>query len=86
MSTDRQLVIHFNNGQQLQLTFPEQVRNSTAAVLEGLKKNMEADKFAIEAEGRLIVIPWSSVQRMEVTPAPAALPFATIKNAKVTIS
>jgi hypothetical protein len=49
MSTDRQLVIHFNNGQQLQLTFPEQVRNSTAAVLEGLKKNMEADKFAIEA-------------------------------------
>lgn len=83
MNEDRQVTIHYNNGKTLKLSFPEQIRNSTTAVLEGMKKIMEGDKIAIEAEGRLIVIPWSSVQQIEVTPSPASLPFGAIKNAKV---
>jgi hypothetical protein len=83
MNKDRQVTIYYNNGKTLKLSFPVQIRNSTTAVLEGMKKIMEGDKIAIEAEGRLIVIPWSSVQQIEVTPAPASLPFGAIKNAKV---
>ena len=64
MKTDRQLIVHFNNGSTLNICFPEQIRNSAAALLEGLKRIMEADKFTIEADGKLIVIPWSSVQQL----------------------
>lgn len=85
MNDDKQLIIHFNNGKKLEFTFPTQIKNSPAAVLEGLKKTMETDKLAIEADGRLIVIPWSSIQQVEVSPVPAALPFGAIKQAKLVI-
>ena len=83
MNEDRKLVIHFNNGSNLEMTFPVQIKNSTAAVMEGIKKVMETDKLAIEAEGKLLVIPWSSVKHLEVTPVPPALPFGAIKGAKI---
>ncbi len=83
MNDNRQVVIHFNNSSKLELSFPPQIRNSPTAVLEALKKLMEADKLAIEADGRLIVIPWSSVKQLEVSPLPPALPFGVIKGAKV---
>jgi hypothetical protein len=85
MNDDRQVIVHYNNGQKLELTFPTQIKNSSAAVLEGMKKMMESDKLVIEAEGRLIVIPWASVQQLEVSPVPpsSSLPFGVIKNAKV---
>jgi hypothetical protein len=85
MNDDKQLTIHFNNGKKLELSFPTQIKNSPGAVLEGMKKIMEADKLALEAEGRLIVIPWASVQQLEVSPVlpSASLPFGVIKNAKV---
>ncbi len=83
MNDDRRLVVHYNNGTKLELSFPTQIRNSAAAVMEGMKKMMESDKLAIEAEGRLIVIPWASVKQLEVTPVPPSLPFGVIKNAKV---
>ena len=77
------MVVHFNNGTKLELTFPTQIRNSPTAVLEAMKRLMESDKLAFEADGRLIVIPWSSVKQLEVAPPPPSLPFGTIKNVKV---
>ncbi len=85
MNEDKQLTIHFNNGQKLKLSFPTQIKNSPGALLEGMKRNMESDKLALEADGRLIVIPWASVQQLEVSPAPpsTSLPFGVIKQARV---
>ncbi|HOX55256.1 MAG TPA: hypothetical protein P5205_02060 [Candidatus Paceibacterota bacterium] len=83
MNDDRKLVVHYNNGTRLEISFPIQVRNSQATVLEAMKRIMESDKIAFEAEGRLIVIPWASVARLEVSPTPASLPFGVIKNAKL---
>lgn len=83
MNEDRKMTIHFNNGTKLEATFPVQIKNSPAAVLEGFKRAVESDKLAIEAEGRLIVVPWASVQHLELTPLPAALPFGVIKGARV---
>lgn len=83
MNEDKKLVIHYNNGTRIELSFPVQIRNSQAAVLEAMKRIMESDRLAIEAEGRLLVIPWASVARLEVSPAPPSLPFGVIKNAKV---
>jgi hypothetical protein len=83
MNEDRRLIVHHNNGTKLEVTFPVQIKNSTAAVQEAMKRIMESDKLVIETEGRLIVIPWSSVKHLEVSPAPPALPFGAIRNAKV---
>ena len=83
MNEDRQLTIHFNNGTKLDVTFPIQIKNSAAAVLETMKKALEADKLVIEAEGKLVVIPWSSIKLVEMTPAPPAITFGAIKGARI---
>lgn len=83
MNEDRQMVVHFNNGSKLELTLPVQIKNSTAAVIEAMKKILESDKLVIEGEGRLIIIPWASVKQLEVSPVPPALPFGAIKGAKI---
>lgn len=83
MNEDRHVVIHFNNGSKLELSMPVQIKNSTAAVIEAMKKIMESDKLVIEAENHLIMVPWASVKQLEVTPPPPALPFGAIKGAKI---
>jgi hypothetical protein len=83
MNDDKRLTIHFNNGTKKDVTFPVQIKNSTAAVLEAMKKAMESDKLCIEAEGKLVVIPWASVKHVELTPVPPAVPFGSIKGAPI---
>ena len=83
MNDDRQLTIHFTNGDKMSLTFPPKLKNSTAAVMEAMKKTMESDKLVIEAEGKLVIIPWSSIKQLELTPAPAAIPFGAIQGARI---
>ena len=83
MNEDRKMTVHFNNGTKLEYTFPTQIRNSSAAVLEGIKKMMESDQLVIEGDGRVTMIPWASIARLEVSPVPPALPFGVIKNAKL---
>jgi hypothetical protein len=82
MNNEKSLTIHFTCGTKLEFSFPTQV-NSTAAVIEAMKKNIECDKFVIEADGRMLVIPWTSIKQLEVTPVPGALPFFAIKGAKL---
>ncbi len=83
MNEDKKLVVHYNNGTRIEMSFPVQIKNSPTAVLEAMKRIMESDKLALEAEGRLIIIPWASVARLEVSPVPPSLPFGVIKNAKI---
>ncbi len=81
MNDDRQLTIHFNTGARMELTFPPKLKNSMAAVMEAMKKTMESDKLVIVAEGKLVMIPWSSIKQLELTPAPAAVPFGAVMGA-----
>ena len=83
MNEDRQLTIHFNNGSTMKVSFAAMVKNSPSAVLEGIKRAMESDKLVLEADNRLVVIPWVSIKCVELTPVPAALPFGAIKDAKI---
>ena len=81
------MTIHFNNGTKMDVTFPTQIKNSLGALVESLKKVLETDKLVIEAEGRLIVIPWASVKYVETSAVPSsALPFGTIKGARILAS
>jgi hypothetical protein len=83
MNEEQQLSIHFNNGTRMEVAFPKQIKNSMGAVMEAMKRILESDKLCVEAEGRLVVIPWTSVQHVEVTPVPSALPFGAIKGAQI---
>lgn len=83
MNEDRQMTVHFINGTKMELTFPTQIKNSAAAVLEAMKKAMESDKLIIEGEGKLVIIPWASIKQVEVTPVPPALPFGAIKGVRI---
>ena len=83
MNEDRQVTIHFNNGTKMEVTFPMQIKNSPEAVMASMKKALESDELAIEAEGKLVIIPWSSIKHLEMTPAPPAVPFGVIKKAQI---
>ena len=76
------MVVHYNSETRLEISFPVQIRNSPAAVLEAMKRMTESNKLAIEAEGRLIVIPSASVARLEVSPVPPSLPFGRNQKRK----
>jgi hypothetical protein len=83
MNEDRQLSIYFNNGTKMDVTFPPQIKNSTATVLEAMKRALESDKLVIEAGGKLVVIPWSSIMHVKLAPMPPAVPFGSIKGALI---
>jgi hypothetical protein len=87
MNDDKQLTIHFNNGTKLEVSFPTQIKNSTGALVEAGKKILESDKLVIQTEQQLIIIPWASVKFVEAASVPAAaLPFGTIKGARIVAS
>jgi hypothetical protein len=83
MSDERKLSIHFNNGTQMEVSFPKQLKHGGTAVLDAFRRLMESDKLTIEADGRLLVIPWNSVKYLELNPVPSSLPFEVIKGASV---
>ncbi len=83
MNDIKQLTIKFNNGTKMDVAFPTQTADSTEAVSAAMKKALEADKLVIEADGTLVVIPWSSIQHIELTPVPAAIPFGSVKGARI---
>jgi hypothetical protein len=86
MNEDRSLTIYFNNGTEMQVAFPAQVKNSLGALVETLKRVLEADKLVIQTKDRLLVIPWSAVSYVAADGVPPnALPLGSIKGAQVNV-
>ena len=84
MNDDKHLIIHFNNGTKMEVSFPTQIKNSMGALVEMSKTILEADKLTLQTERQLIIVPWSSVKYIEATAIPAAaLPLGVIKGARI---
>ena len=84
MNEDKHLIIHFNNGAKMEVSFPTQIKNSMGALMEALKRILEGDKLVIHTEQQVVVIPWSSVQYIESSSVAAtALPLGAIKGARI---
>jgi hypothetical protein len=84
MNEDKHLIIHFNNGAKMDVSFPTQIKNSMGALMEALKRILEGDKLVIHTEQQVVVIPWSSVQYIESSSVAAtALPLGAIKGARI---
>ena len=84
MSDEKHLIIHFNNGTEMRIAFPAQIKNSAAALIEAVKTILGSDKLVIQAADRVMIFAWSSVKYIEATAIPAAaLPFGAIKGARI---
>jgi len=84
MNDEKFLTIHFVDGTKMELSFPTQIKNSMTALVDASERLLKAEKLVVECEGKVLVIPWTSVKYVEATAVPeAALPVGSIKRAKV---
>ena len=73
------ITIHFNNGNKKSYAFRQQ--DEDANVTRNIEKVQEADQLLIMLKDRMVWIPFTSIERLELFPAPKAWPRNTIHNA-----
>ncbi|HEV8544409.1 MAG TPA: hypothetical protein VGR78_18625 [Verrucomicrobiae bacterium] len=84
MNDEKHLIIHFNNGTKMEVSFPQQIKNSMGALVEISKRILDSDKLTIQTEGHVIIVPWSSIKYLQANALPAAaLPLGAIKGARI---
>jgi len=83
MEKDVTTTIHFTDGKSLKLRHTRQAGEDWASMMTNLKKALEADKFAAEVGGDLIVIPTASIKYVRVSPAPSSLPHGILRDAEL---
>ena len=81
MTNYRKLTIHFESGASTTFRFPKQVE--AAQLAAAIQKTLGEDKLCIEAEGKLLVFPWSSIRYIEASPAPEKLPSTVVRGAQL---
>lgn len=82
MAKDRGLTIHFIDGSKTSFSFSKQVTHDEFVSLR-MDKILEKKALVVEADGALMVVPFSSIKYMQLFPAPQKLPDYVIKDATV---
>ena len=82
MADERGMTIHFTDGTKMGLSFPKQVK-SDETVSVRLEKILDRAALLVEADGALLVFPFSNVKYLQVYPSPPKLPDYVIKGASV---
>ena len=82
MEEERGLTIHFMDGSKMSFTFPKQVIRDEF-VSGRTDRILEKNALVVEADGALIVIPFSSIKYMQMYATPKKLPDYVIKGATV---
>lgn len=82
MDDERSMVIHFNDGSKLKLSFPKQVRSDDTAPVR-IDHALEKPALMIEVEGALMSIPFTSIKYIRTYPAPKVLADYVIKAARI---
>ena len=83
MEHDRGITIFFVDGTKLKVAFPVQKPNAMAALL-GIEAILKERQIIVEAEGTLMIIPFTNIKYIQAYPAPEKLPATTIEGATVT--
>ncbi len=83
MTDRRGIAIHFMDGSKMNLEFPKQTPNESAAVMK-LREVLAARHMLVEADGALMIIPFENIKYIQAYPAPTKLPENTIKAASFT--
>lgn len=79
----RYVKVFFADKSTMAFSFERQGGDDPATLASNVKKAIEANKFAIEADGALFIIPMGNVKYVLVSPAPESLPGGVIRNATI---
>lgn len=73
--------VFFTDGTSVACTFEKQGGDDATTLASSVKKAIDANKLAFEADGDLFIVPMSNVKYVQVSPAPEALPGGVIQGA-----
>jgi hypothetical protein len=75
------MTIRFINGSEQKFEFPRQ--EDTHSIAAQIKDALSSNQILLELEDRLLIIPFQSIQSIEVTPTPPKLPATAIRNVRI---
>ena len=82
MADERGMIIHFADGTKMDVTFPKQTKFEDSVSVR-LEKVLDKPALLVEADGALLVFPFSNIKYLQVYPAPPKLPDYVIKGASL---
>lgn len=78
----RRMTIYYTSGDKQVFEFPKQT-DQKALIAGAIKELMDSKALMIELEDRTLVIPFSSIRSVEISPSPEKLPLTAIKGARL---
>lgn len=79
----RHVTFFFADNSQMKLVWPQQGSDDPQLFARQVTKCLEADKFAAEVEGQLVIIPMQNVKYITVSPSLDFLPQGVVRNAHI---
>jgi len=83
MSDVVRMTVFFLDGTKVSYVYPRQSGSDQAAIVNTVKKAIDAERLVLEVDGDLVVIPIRSVKYIQVTPAPPHLPAGILRRARL---
>lgn len=82
MAEKRALTIHFTDGTKLSFDFPKQV-SEEHMIANRIEQALKHQYLMVEADGAVLMFPFSNIKYMQAYPAPAKIPDYMIKGASI---
>jgi hypothetical protein len=79
----RHVTFYFLDSTSITLAWPKQGSKDQRVFAGQVKKSLEAETFAAEVDGQLMVIPMRNVKYVVISPAPETLPAGVIRKGRV---
>jgi hypothetical protein len=76
------MIVRLTDGSIHRFQFSDE-KGDEVTLASRVERALEAHDLVIELDGRLLVIPKSSILSMELSPAPVKMPAFTIRNGRV---
>jgi len=85
MSNERNITIFFNDGSDLELTFPEQEGNPLL-LGKRIQAVLDSKQLAFEIDNELLVVPMHNIKYLQLSPCPEMLPETVIVGGAIKTS
>jgi len=82
MTKDRGLTVHFMDGTKASFSFPKQVSHDEFLIAR-MDKILDKSALVVEADGAVMIIPYTSIKYVQLHGSAAKLPDYVIKDATV---
>ena len=81
-TTSATLTFSFLDGTSMAASFPRQKDTDPLVVAANVKKAIDREKIVVEVDGKLLIIPMTSVKVITLDPMPDHLPANVIRGGK----